>query len=105
MTAVLEIVRDPVDGHLRARAPALFRALADWLESDVQEDPAHARLLLEQVRGEADGEHVGNAYVLVLNGTEARIEALHDPDERLALPRRDLAGALQGWLAALDRRA
>jgi hypothetical protein len=77
--------------------PGQAAILAAFLTDDVP-GPQYAEELAVQADADAMGEAVGNAYVLVLRGQEAVIEALFLAEQPPAvLPRGDLAMVLRDW--------
>ena len=81
--------------------------VADFLFTDVRENPAYCDELLSLVQharhGETGLEAVGNVYALILSPAGARLENIHDetaPAAKIGLD--ELQALLQAWRDHLD---
>ncbi len=103
-------------GDLRVRRESALAAsaaqppgsLADFLESDLQEDPKRGADLLKRLdqvtKGELKSfETTGNAFTLSVTAKGAKLASLHEdrPDHEITLE--ELRHALLGWLSAMRR--
>lgn len=99
------------DGSPRARGRGHGRALAGFLESDLQDSPAAAREVLRALDRVESGhepswERTGNAYTLTLSPEGATIQDEHDENsEPHSLPLAALREALAGWVSFLEEKA
>ena len=96
------------DGSPRARGKGHGRALAGFLESDLQGSPAAAREVLRALDRVESGhapswERTGNAYTLTLSPAGATIQDEQAADaEPQAVPLAALREALAGWVSFLE---
>ena len=98
------------DGSPRAHGKGHGRALAGFLESDLQDSPAAAREVLRALDRIESGhepswERTGNAYTLTLSPEGATIQDESSEDfEPHALPLAALREALSGWVSFLEEK-
>ncbi len=92
------------DGAPIATGEGKQRVLADFLQSDIQDDAIIARELLEMADEVARGalgryEFTGNAHELTLRESGATLVESHGGDDRgVEIPLADFRRALSGWL-------
>lgn len=104
----LEFYRD-ADGAPRARCKGHGRALADFLESDLQDSARAAHEVLRAVDRVESGrepswERTGNAHTLSLSPEGAMIvNEMDDEAEPYALSLPALREAVAGWIAFLEK--
>lgn len=95
------------DGRLRASVLELPPILADFLETDVAENPDRCDHLidgLEQAREGREFKAYGNIYELTANPEDAELRNAYDdtvPPLRLSL--NELEAALAAWRQAMAR--
>jgi uncharacterized protein YacL (UPF0231 family) len=98
------------DGSPRARGKGYHRALAGFLESDLQDSPAAAREVLRALDRVESGhapswERTGNAYTLTLSPDGATIQDEQAEDAKPhAVPLAALREALAGWASFLEEK-
>ena len=94
------------DGHLRASVHELPPILADFLETDVAENPERCNHLiggLERARGGQPFEAYGNIYELAAAPEGAEIRNAHDDTVRpLRLSLDELEAVLTAWRQAME---
>ncbi|HSU81351.1 MAG TPA: YacL family protein [Thermoanaerobaculia bacterium] len=98
------------DDTPRARGKGHGRALAGFLESDLQDSPAAAREVLRALDRVESGqepswERTGNAYTLTLSPDGATIQDEQAADaEPHAVPLAALREAVSGWVSFLEEK-
>ncbi|HEY3567655.1 MAG TPA: YacL family protein [Thermoanaerobaculia bacterium] len=98
------------DGTPRARGKGHGRALAGFLESDLQDSPAAAREVLRALDRVESGhepswERTGNAHTLTLAPEGATIQDEQAEDaEPQAVSLEALREALSGWISFLEEK-
>jgi len=103
--AMTPIFRDR-DGHLRASVDAFPPILADFLETDVAENPNRCDQLIDYVKQARNGQPIeayGNIYELTARLTGAEISNAYDdtiPSLHLSLD--GLETALVAWRQAME---
>jgi uncharacterized protein YacL (UPF0231 family) len=103
----LEYYRDSA-GDPRARGRGHGRAVAGFLESDLQDSPAAAREVLRALDAVESGrepswERTGNACTLTLSPEGATIQDENDEDSKpRPLSLKTLREAVAGWAAFLE---
>lgn len=103
--AMTSIFRDR-DGHLRASVDAFPPILADFLETDVAENPERCEHLIDGVAQAREGpsfEAHGNIYELAARPEGAEIRnAYDDTVPPLSLSLDELEAALTAWRDAME---
>ena len=98
-------------GDPRARCSVPHQLLGQFLESDVQGNPAHCRDLLNALDDVAQGrlvqwEETGNAHTLTLTPDRVRIESEVDPQAGdLILKPSEFRLAVSEWMEFLEGRS
>jgi len=104
-TAMTSIFRDR-DGHLRASVHEFPQLLADFLETDVAENPERCDHLLAGLGQGRDGqpfEAYGNIYELTAGPDGAEIRNAYDDTlVPLRLSLEELEAALTAWRQAME---
>jgi hypothetical protein len=96
------------NGYFRAQVPSPDEAFGHFLERDIQGSEAHANDIFDAVEAIQTGAESyrrmsGNAHVLVLTLSEARIESLYE--ERVSrLSLEELVDGIHQWMAFLEER-
>ena len=96
------------DGAPRALCAGPGRAVAGFLESDLQDSTAAAHEVLRGIDEVASGraaswERTGNAYTLTLSPDGASLQdELDEEAEPFALSLADLRDAVAGWVSFLE---
>jgi uncharacterized protein YacL (UPF0231 family) len=103
----LQFYRDDA-GDVRARGRGRGKAVAGFLESDLQDSPESAQEVLQAIEdieaGRVDSwERTGNAHTLTLSPQGAALQDEMDEDAEpyvLSLP--EIREAVAGWVSFLD---
>ncbi len=95
--------------HDEVEVDAPYQVVGDYLTSDVQHDPEGAQKLIatfkQIIRGERElFEDEGNAYLVEVNASAARISTEYGTKPSCELPTAWLIDALEQWVAYLEGR-
>ncbi|GLQ07341.1 hypothetical protein [Sneathiella chinensis] len=86
--------------------PEDLRPLMDFMDTELQQDTAYARYLIDHINGaeETSFKLSGNSYNLLINNDNFKIENLFSPTETCTGKTADLLALLREWLSLMDRK-
>ena len=100
---MIEITRD-AQGRPRIVPGTAAPILADFLETDLRGDAGWTKGVAARLAAAGEGGEpiTGNLYALEIRGVQSVLRNIHDAKvPALVLPTKDLAAAVEAWLAAL----